>query len=63
MSARMKHTASKYSEHERFSLLWWKDNIVIMLVFAVTGSSSLYVVRPTLHNVFGLEGVLETWSL
>lgn len=59
MSVRTKSTSSSklvYSTHERFSLHWWKDNIIIMLVFAITGSSSLYIVRPTLKEVMGLEG-------
>lgn len=61
MSARSTHTASggrPTVPYERYSANWWKEYIIILSVFAVTGSSSLFVVRPALKHVFGLEG---TW--
>jgi hypothetical protein len=37
---------------------------IIFTVFGVTGSSSLYLVRPTLHNLFGMQGSMKEgpWS-
>jgi hypothetical protein len=46
--------------YERYSFNWWKEYIIICTVFAITGSSSLYVVRPTLEHVIGVQGVLTT---
>ncbi|KAF9164666.1 hypothetical protein DFQ26_001197 [Actinomortierella ambigua] len=57
------------SHHEemtkvRFSHNWWKEWAVIMTVFAITGSSSVYFVKPILKNVFQLEGSMQEgpWS-
>ncbi|KAI8599412.1 hypothetical protein EDD21DRAFT_379971 [Dissophora ornata] len=40
----------------RFSFSWWKEWTIVMGVFAVTGSSTVMVVRPLLKEVFSLEG-------
>jgi hypothetical protein len=40
----------------------WKENYteaaVMFVIFGVTGSSSMFLIRPALKNVFGLEGSL-----
>ncbi|KAG0044133.1 hypothetical protein BGZ83_010640, partial [Gryganskiella cystojenkinii] len=67
------HTASSPSIpltfHEemtrvRFSYNWWKEWTIIMGVFAVTGSSTVMVVKPVLKEVFKLEGSMSEgpWS-
>ncbi|KAG0309548.1 hypothetical protein BGZ98_001289 [Dissophora globulifera] len=35
---------------ERFSFNWWKEWTIIMGVFAVTGSSTVMIVRPLLKE-------------
>jgi len=42
--------------HEPFSFAWWWDKLVVFTVFAITGSATMYFVRPLLGSVFGLEG-------
>eukprot|EP00052_Salpingoeca_macrocollata_P017081 m.138272 g.138272 ORF g.138272 m.138272 type:complete len:156 (-) comp20259_c0_seq2:53-520(-) len=51
-------------EHARFSAGWWADWTVKFVVFGITGSSSVYFVRPLLSSVFGLEGTMVDgpWS-
>ena len=41
------------AEHARYSRWWWWDQAVVMLVFACTGSSTAFVVRPLLSNYAG----------
>ncbi|CAG8495032.1 5225_t:CDS:2 [Paraglomus occultum] len=41
---------------KRWSWLWWKEWTIIFAVFAVTGSTTVRVVRPIVTNVFGIEG-------
>lgn len=36
---------------------WWIDKIVICVVFAIAGSSTMYFVRPLLSDVLGLTGI------
>ncbi|ORY03259.1 hypothetical protein K493DRAFT_311768 [Basidiobolus meristosporus CBS 931.73] len=40
----------------RWSWPWWKEWSIIMTVFAITGSSTVKIVRPVLKNGFGIEG-------
>ncbi|KAK9768309.1 hypothetical protein K7432_001147 [Basidiobolus ranarum] len=40
----------------RWSWPWWKEWSIIMTVFAITGSSTVKVVRPVLKDVLGVEG-------
>ncbi|KAF9308012.1 hypothetical protein BG000_003002 [Podila horticola] len=48
----------------RFSYNWWKEWTIIMGVFAVTGSSTVMVVKPVLKEVFNLDGSMKEgpWS-
>ncbi|KAF9399229.1 hypothetical protein BGX21_006604 [Mortierella sp. AD011] len=48
----------------RFSFNWWKEWTIIMGVFAVTGSSTVMVVKPVLKEVFKLDGSMKEgpWS-
>ncbi|GJJ72165.1 hypothetical protein EMPS_04522 [Entomortierella parvispora] len=48
----------------RFSYNWWKEWTIIMGVFAVTGSSTVMVVKPVLKEVFQLDGSMKEgpWS-
>ncbi|KAG0211996.1 hypothetical protein B0O80DRAFT_425798 [Mortierella sp. GBAus27b] len=48
----------------RFSYNWWKEWTIIMGVFAVTGSSTVMVVKPLLKDVLKLEGSMREgpWS-
>ncbi|KAF9356043.1 hypothetical protein BGX26_005806 [Mortierella sp. AD094] len=48
----------------RFSFNWWKEWTIIMGVFAVTGSSTVMVVKPVLKDVFKLDGSMKEgpWS-
>jgi len=50
--------------HPRWSASWWWDAFIICTVFAITGSSSLFCVRPILQKIFGLEGSMREgpWS-
>jgi hypothetical protein len=44
------------SAHPRFSRGWWWDQSIVMLVFAITGSSSVSITRPFLSHLFDLSG-------
>ncbi|KAF8975421.1 hypothetical protein BGZ46_009137 [Entomortierella lignicola] len=49
----------------RFSYNWWKEWSIIMVVFAVTGSSTVMVVRPLLKNgrrPYFKKVVLRMWG-
>ncbi len=48
----------------RYSGAWWRETALICTVFAITGSSSMYLVRPAVKTVFGVEGTLVDgpWS-
>ena len=43
---------------------WYKEMILICTVFAITGSSTMFLVRPAMTKVLGLEGSLRDgpWS-
>jgi hypothetical protein len=53
------HSASKipppYAQYTRFSKKWWGEVMLIMTVFAISGSTTMAIVRPALHAV-GVEG-------
>ena len=36
---------------------WWADKFLICLVFAITGSTTMYVVKPLLKDYLHLEGM------
>eukprot|EP00906_Rhabdomonas_costata_P024361 RCo035032 len=38
---------------------WWLDKLIIIAVFAITGSSVMFVVRPFLSKVLDIEGSLR----
>ncbi|KAJ3183879.1 hypothetical protein HDU87_005995 [Geranomyces variabilis] len=42
--------------HPRFSRGWWQDWSVVFVVFAITGSTTVRIVKPLLSNLFGIEG-------
>ncbi|KAF9901023.1 hypothetical protein EC991_006613, partial [Linnemannia zychae] len=48
---------------ERFSANWWIEWIIIIVVFSITGSSTMLIVKP-LMKALGLEGSLGSgpWS-
>ncbi|CAG8449006.1 17902_t:CDS:2 [Funneliformis caledonium] len=43
-------------EMKRWSWTWWKELTIILTVFAITGSTTVRIVRPIVTNVFGIEG-------
>src|ERR1051325_4111144 len=43
-------------EMKRWSWTWWKEMTIIIAVFAITGSTTVRIVRPIVTNVFGIEG-------
>ena len=45
--------------HTRFSALWWRDTVVILVVFSITGSLSLLVVKPLLSSLLGVSGSMR----
>ena len=45
--------------HPRYSALWWRDTVVVLVVFSVTGSLSLLVVKPLLSSLLGVSGSLR----
>jgi hypothetical protein len=46
------------SPNIRFRPKGWKETALIMLVFAITGTTSMRLTRPALTHVLGLEGTL-----
>ncbi|KAI9002391.1 hypothetical protein BC832DRAFT_541027 [Gaertneriomyces semiglobifer] len=52
------HGMPPASLHPPWSALWLKDYTMICIVFAITGSSTVKLVRPLLSSVFGLEGTM-----
>ncbi len=61
-AATRKSSTSKFWEWTTQSRANWKEDkveaAVMFVIFGVTGSSSMLLVRPALKNVFGLEGSL-----
>jgi hypothetical protein len=43
---------------------WYREMVLLCTVFAITGSSTMFLVRPAMSNVLGLEGSLKDgpWS-
>ncbi|KAL7481248.1 hypothetical protein ACHAW6_006922 [Cyclotella cf. meneghiniana] len=43
---------------------WYREMILICTVFAITGSSTMFLVRPAVSNVLGLQGSMKDgpWS-
>ncbi|KAJ3374871.1 hypothetical protein HDU92_000845, partial [Lobulomyces angularis] len=46
-----------FSHLEKYSLTWWVEWTKVMSVFAITGSSTVKILRPTLEY-FGIVGSL-----
>eukprot|EP01116_Phalansterium_solitarium_P005014 TRINITY_DN16276_c0_g1_i1.p1 TRINITY_DN16276_c0_g1~~TRINITY_DN16276_c0_g1_i1.p1 ORF type:complete len:185 (-),score=0.56 TRINITY_DN16276_c0_g1_i1:161-715(-) len=48
----------------KYSRAWWKEQLLICVVFAITGSSTMFLVRPLLRDGLQLEGSLKEgpWS-
>jgi hypothetical protein len=49
---------------ERWTLPWYREMVLISTVFAITGSSTMVVVRPAVSSGLGLNGSLKDgpWS-
>jgi len=49
---------------DRWSAAWYREMVLICTVFAITGSSTMVVVRPAVSNCLGLEGSFKDgpWS-
>jgi hypothetical protein len=49
---------------ERGSLKWYAEMVLICSVFAVTGTSTMVIVRPAVSDVLGLKGSFKDgpWS-
>jgi len=43
---------------EQYSTDWWRDRLMILLVFSLTGTTVVRIVRPFLNKVVGLQGSL-----
>ncbi|RIA94366.1 hypothetical protein C1645_566860 [Glomus cerebriforme] len=59
LNARQYATATHKSKEEgmkRWSWTWWKEWTIIFVVFGITGSTTVKIVRPIVTNVFGIEG-------
>lgn len=50
------------SNEKQYSMKWWKDFSIIMTVFAVTGSSSVYVSKPILQKILHVEGIFVSYK-
>eukprot|EP00397_Hematodinium_sp_SG-2012_P053569 GEMP01064056.1.p1 GENE.GEMP01064056.1~~GEMP01064056.1.p1 ORF type:complete len:136 (+),score=19.55 GEMP01064056.1:165-572(+) len=48
-------TCREVPAHQRWTVPWWKDAALKCTVFAITGTSSMYFVRPALART-GIEG-------
>ncbi|KAL6071640.1 DUF6787 domain-containing protein [Balamuthia mandrillaris] len=48
----------------RWSFAWWLEMTLICTVFAITGSSSVFFVRPMMEHIFNLKGSMKEgpWS-
>lgn len=42
---------------ERWSGAWWRHQAVVFGVFGITGSSAMWIVRPQLYSVMGVDAV------
>jgi hypothetical protein len=43
-------------EPKRWSGAWWKHHALVFVVFGVTGSSAMWLVRPQLFKAMGVQG-------
>ena len=49
---------------ERGSFLWYREMVLLCTVFAITGTSTMVLVRPAMSNVLSMKGSLKDgpWS-
>ncbi|CAB9514669.1 expressed unknown protein [Seminavis robusta] len=49
---------------ERGTFAWYREMVLICTVFAITGTSTMMLVRPAVKNVLGLQGSFKEgpWS-
>ena len=49
---------------ERWTLSWYREMVLLCTVFAITGSSTMVLVRPAVSKGLGLQGSLKDgpWS-
>jgi len=49
---------------ERWSAAWYREMVLVCTVFAITGSSTMVLVRPAVSNGLGLKGSMKDgpWS-
>ena len=49
---------------ERNSFQWYREMVLLCTVFAITGTSTMVLVRPAMSNVLGMKGSLKDgpWS-
>ncbi|CAG8644411.1 21160_t:CDS:2 [Cetraspora pellucida] len=50
------NTSTTTEELERWSWKWWKEWTIIFIVFGITGSTTVRIVRPVVTNVLGIDG-------
>ncbi|KAG5456386.1 MAG: hypothetical protein BJ554DRAFT_3887 [Olpidium bornovanus] len=64
LTAPFRDRTPDFSKLERFSPSWWKEWGVVMAVFAVTGSSTMLLVRPFVNDFMGFKGTFKEgpWS-
>ena len=48
----------------RNTFQWYREMILLSTVFAITGSSTMFLVRPAVSEVLGLQGSMKDgpWS-
>jgi hypothetical protein len=46
-------------EHTQYSFGWWLEKLYLCVVFAITGTSAMFLARPLLTEVLGLKGSLR----
>lgn len=47
----------------RNTMKWYGEMILLCTVFGITGSSTMFLVRPAVGNVLGLEGSMKDGML
>ncbi|KAJ9057410.1 hypothetical protein DSO57_1038047 [Entomophthora muscae] len=47
-----------FTDHKKFSAMWWKDVAIVGTVFSITGSCSMALVRPAINGL-GIEGSMK----
>nr|CAG8611745.1 7034_t:CDS:2 [Entrophospora candida]CAG8618589.1 14947_t:CDS:2 [Entrophospora candida] len=57
----IRHFSVKF---RRWEWLWWKAWVIRFIVFGITGSTTVRVVRPIVNDIFGIDGsfIEGPWS-